>query len=164
MKKYSKNETGVVLLISLLLLLVVALTSLGAMNTSNIESQMARNTQLQTQALAEAEIMLDTAENAVETLVNGLIPLDFSINDQYYLSNSIDPSQTDWSSFTHYGSGANKYVVEYAGNRTIPGESSEAGAITAGARVHLFQVSAQAATAKGSKRNIQSVYVTLSGP
>ena len=168
MSSYGKGkEAGVVLVISMLFLLVITLIGLGAMGTTRLEVLMANNSQFQMEALADAEVALKTGEEAIDTVVSDGTPLDFAPTDRYHLisDTGIDPSLLDWSSFGHATStNGSKHIIEYGGHRPLPGESGEVGTATAGGKVYLFLVSAQAATARGAVRNVQSVYFTAQEP
>jgi len=156
-------QRGAVLITSLIILLVLILISISGMNLSFLENMMATNTQFQVSALADAEVALRTAEQDVESLVSDGTALDLSADDHYHQNGTIDPSQSTWS-FNHATSNGSNYVIEYVGQRVIPGNSTEIGAGAAGSFVYLFLVDAQSTSGKGATRNVQTAYITATAP
>jgi type II secretory pathway pseudopilin PulG len=160
------RQSGFVLVTTLLFLPVFTLLILSGMATSRLESQMTNNQQFQMVALADAEMALREGEKDVDEIVGDDSPQSFtSDDDHYYLaSNQIDPSGLDWPFTAKTLANGEKYVVEYLGGRTRLGESAAVGGGIHLSKAYLFRISAQAAMAKGSKRNVQSIYVTISAP
>lgn len=65
-----RNQRGVVLFISLVLLLVLTIIGVSAVQTTSLEERMARNTNDSVLAFEAAEVALRTAESFLRTNVN----------------------------------------------------------------------------------------------
>jgi len=65
-----KNQRGVALFISLVLLLVLTIIGVSAVQTTSLEERMARNTNDSVLAFESAEVALRTAESFLRTNVN----------------------------------------------------------------------------------------------
>ena len=163
----SLGERGAALIISLIFLLAMTLMGIASMDSTRIETLMGQNTQFAVNAMANAEQVLKSGENDLDTIVNDDATLSFELeNDHYYypiLTDDPDPSLNNWS-FSHASTTGGSYIVEYWGSRPLSGESTQMGGSIAGSSIHLFQISAQSETGKGAKRTVQSIYVTNSAP
>lgn len=168
------EQKGAVLVVSLMILVILTLVGVTAMATSSLEAVMAGNTQLQTRALANAENTLLTAEAAVDNITTTAGAFDWSQTDGYYLfdttnpANNINPLLETWAFTSQAGPTSDeRYVVEYVGNREIPGESIvvNSGTQTAGSYVYVFRITARSAEANsGALRLVQGIYVSNEAP
>ncbi|MGB5442300.1 MAG: PilX N-terminal domain-containing pilus assembly protein [Gammaproteobacteria bacterium] len=159
-----RNQSGSALMVSLVFLVIMTIIGIASMNTAVMENVMASNSQFQASSLANAEFIIGSGEDDIETIVADAQALAFETSDDhYYLADDVDPAVNDWT-FKHATTTLGSYVVEYAGKHPIPGESAEMGAGTAGSFVYLFLVSAQSEANKGARRNVQTVYVTQNAP
>ena len=158
------RQKGAALVVSLVFLVIMTLIGVVSMNTSFMEYIMATNSQHTVSALANAELVIGSAEDDIEKIVTDALALEFEASDDhYYLADDVEPAKNDWT-FKHASTTNGNYIIEYAGKHPIPGESSEMGAATSGSFVHLFLVSTKNEHTKGAKRNVQTVYVTNSAP
>ncbi len=169
-----KKQSGVILVLALVILLVLTMLIVSSMNTTNTQVLMTGNTQFQTQALNDAETTLRFAENSIalfssnaaakpatgyENLTTGTLPADFSIFDW------TDTAKT--ASYTNSNtSRTSLYVIEYTGLIPLTGASL---AVTQnnnviGDEAYLFRVTARGKAARGAARVVQSVYITSAPP
>jgi len=159
-----RNQRGAALMVSLVFLVIMTIIGIASMNTAVMENLMAANSQFQVSALSNAEFIIGSAEDDIETIVSDASALAFETSDDhYYLADDVEPAVNDWT-FQHASTTLGSYIIEYAGKHPIPGESAEMGAGTAGSFVYLFLVSAQNVASKGARRNVQTVYVTENAP
>ena len=158
------RQRGVVLALGMFFLLIVTIIGLVAMRTATLENMMAANNQFGVAALSDAEIVLDAAEAAIEIEVSDGTTLDLSdSSDAYYEIDQIDPRSRIWT-FVYGSASTGQYVIEYAGQREIPGETAAFGEGAAGSFVFVFLTDVRSQSAKGTLRTLQSVYVTADAP
>jgi type IV pilus assembly protein PilX len=159
-----RRQRGAALVVALVLLLVMTLLGITAMNSSILQGFMSSSYRQQTETLATAENVLRAGEIDVEDLVA------FGVGagrDAYYINLVTNPgAQFDP---TEYAAAwpANQFVIEYLGQRLIPGESVVIGGGLEDSLVHVFRVSArevQSADEREALRIVQSLYLTLDGP
>lgn len=84
MRYAQKKQSGMVLVISLLILLVLTILGLGSMGTTTLEEHMATNTQSQTTAFqaAETAIVVSAANSAARIeAMNGDVTLAYALVD-----------------------------------------------------------------------------------
>jgi type IV pilus assembly protein PilX len=70
----TRNQRGVALFISLVLLLVLTIIGVSAVQTTSLEERMARNTHDSILAFQSAEVALRTAENFLQNNINSTAP------------------------------------------------------------------------------------------
>jgi len=165
----SKKQSGVIMILALVMLLVLTLLAITSMNSTNFQVLLTGNTQHQTSALNQAEMALRNAEELIDiiTTTAGSKP---TIG---YYDLTVDlVSEQDFSSFTWDSSTAisydtkSHYVIEYSGRVSLSGGSV---AVTqnntvAGDELHLYRITARSVSARGAVRFVQSVYVTSTPP
>ena len=76
MKQSMKNQRGVALFVSLVLLLVLTIIGVSAVQTTSLEERMARNTHDSILAFQAAEVALREAEGFLQNNVNSTAPFD----------------------------------------------------------------------------------------
>lgn len=172
------HETGAALVVSLVLLLVLTLLGVSSMNSSIMQELMSTAYRHQTETLSEAELLLSEAEDEIIGIVTrgagsgtydatgyfSIVAGDFPVGSS---NNGRSLPISSWSDFpgeTFGGSGSDEYVIEYIGRREIPGESVTIGEEVAGSAVSVFRITARSAGVRGSRRMVQSVFVTLQDP
>ncbi|MFU8819994.1 MAG: PilX N-terminal domain-containing pilus assembly protein [Gammaproteobacteria bacterium] len=160
----SRNQRGAALVVALILLLVMTLLGVTAMNSSILQGFMSSSYRQQTEALATAENILRAGELDVEDLVAFGVGAD---RDAYYINLVTNPG--DQFDPTAYAANwpANQFVIEYLGQRIIPGESIVIGGGLEDSLVHVFRVSArevQSVDEREALRIVQSLYLTLDSP
>lgn len=159
-----RRQRGAALVVALILLLVMTLLGITAMNSSILQGFMSSSYRQQTETLATAENILRAGELDIEDLVaNGV----GAGRDAYYINLVTNPG--DQFDATAYAAAwpANQFVIEYLGQRIIPGESIVIGGGLEDSLVHVFRVSArevQSADEREALRIVQSLYLTLDGP
>ncbi len=176
-----RGQRGAVLAVALIFLVILTIIGVTTMNTSVLDTMMASNTQFQTRALGDAEVVLVEGEDDVVDITSDATPLDFNNpGDHYYdatatSTETIDPSDWDWSGYDTEtaADGESLYVIQYGGLEPIPGNTGGyggsvayggAGGGTAGSFVYVFQVTTRAENSRGAQRIVQSVYVTNEAP
>ena len=169
------SQRGVSLVVALVMLLVLTLIGVSSMNTAIVELKMAGSTQQQGVALNRADEMLRVGEDDVLAIVTDPSTFDFTTaGDGYYVvTDDINLHNIDWA-----GSGLNTiqgdntndvYVVQYMGEKAIPGESERQGGNTGkgeveGGTVHSFVITSRSEAGKSALRLVQSIYVTTAPP
>lgn len=142
----------------------MTLLGVTAMNSSILQGFMSSSYRQQTEALATAENILRAGELDVEDLVAFGVGAD---RDAYYINLVTNPG--DQFDPTAYAANwpANQFVIEYLGQRIIPGESIVIGGGLEDSLVHVFRVSArevQSVDEREALRIVQSLYLTLDSP
>lgn len=165
-------QSGVSILIALVMLLVLTLIGVSSMNTAIVELKMAGSMQQQGIALNRADELLRVGELDIDAIIADPTAYDFAAaGDGYYISaDAIDIHNIDWAAqglnATQGATANDVYVIEYLGAKQIPGESVKVasdGRIVGGA-VHTFRVTTRSATGKNAIRLVQSIYVSTSPP
>jgi type IV pilus assembly protein PilX len=165
-------QTGVSVVVVLVMLLVLTLVGLSSMNTAIVELKMAGSMQQQGIALNRAEELLSVGEQDIDGIITTASAYDFAApGDGYYVTaDAIDVYDIDWpTQGLTATAGANtgeSYVVVYQGAKTIPGESVKVatdGRIIGGA-VHTFRITTRSATGRNALRLVQSIYVSNDPP
>jgi len=168
----SSSQSGISILIALVMLLVLTLIGVSSMNTAIVELKMAGSMQQQGIALNRAEELLRVGEQGVEAIIADPAAFDFAApGDGFYVNaDAIDVHKIDWAAqglSTIQGANTNDvYVTEYLGAKPIPGESVKVaadGRIIGGA-VHTFRITTRSATGKSAVRLVQSIYVSDDPP
>lgn len=159
----SVHQHGVVLFTALIFLLVMTLLGTFSMDRSRLESRMAGNARLQAAALGNAELALAAGERQIRNLLGRLPFPDWNNpGDAWYdrtdaSTRRIDVHAPDWDFSYHVVDTTSRYVIEYAGAEPVPGNDTSTGCC-----VRVFLVTAQADAGHGTRRTVQSVYVTTS--
>ena len=166
------SQSGVSILVALVMLLVLTLIGVSSMNSALVELKMAGSMQQQGIALNRADELLRVGEVNIDGILNDPAAFDFAADgDGYYVNaDNINVNNIDWAGqglATIQGATANDiYVTEYLGAKPIPGESvkvSTDGRIIGGA-VHTFRITTRSATRKNAVRLVQSIYVSTAPP
>ena len=167
-----QSQSGVSILVALVMLLVLTLIGVSSMNSALVELKMAGSMQQQGIALNRADELLRVGELNIDGILNDPAAFDFAAdNDGYYTNaDNINVNNVDWAGqglSTIQGDTANDiYVTEYLGAKPIPGESvkvSTDGRIIGGA-VHTFRITTRSTTGKNAVRLVQSIYVSTAPP
>lgn len=138
------NQSGVVLAIVMIFLLVLTLVSVTTLNSSSTQTSVAGNTQLKQIAFQNAESSARAAELAWDTALNSCRSLaDCTIYSTPPIIDKIE--DIDWDAITVNGGTAHgKYAVEYLGWRPQAGEDDQ--------RIILYRI-----TARGQDANARAV-------
>ena len=163
------QQRGVILIVSLVLLVMISLLALNSMQTTTMELKMTTANQQQSVALSLAEKTLDEAEQKIDEIVTTAGRFDFAQQgDGFYIGGTVNSESLDWDQLsTQPGTEANSaYIAQYVGTKTLPGESTkvQSGGLIYGSEAHVFQLTAKADAGKGSRRHIQSIYITQDAP
>jgi type IV pilus assembly protein PilX len=168
----SHSQSGVSILVAMVMLLVLTLIGVSSMNSALVELKMAGSMQQQGIALNRADELLRVGELNIDGILNDPAAFDFAADgDGYYVnSDNIDVNDIDWAAqglATIEGATANDiYITEYLGAKPIPGESVKVGTdgrIIGGA-VHTFRITTRSTTGKNAVRLVQSIYVSTAPP
>jgi type IV pilus assembly protein PilX len=167
-----KYQSGVILIMSLIILLVLTMLIVSSMNATNTQVLMTGNTQYHTQALNDAETALRFAETRVDNF--SVVANAFPATGYYDLKANNIPAinfkNFNWSpasAANHTVASRNSlFVIEYTGHVPLRGASI---AVTQNNNVpgddaHLYRITARSTTARGAARLVQSVYVTTAEP
>jgi len=173
------QQTGVVLAICLILLLVMTVIGVSAMNGARLEISMASLMQKEEVALRRAERTLMEAEEDIEKEVAEAGLFEFSTpGDAYYVTGTgtdFNARILDWTSIAHekgevYTADGrdndDAYVIEYLGWTAIAGgaQGMANDPTVAGDRVHAYRITARSASGAKSVRIIESTYTTFGAP
>lgn len=152
---------GSVLVFGLIMLLVISLITLATVSVPSVELKMARNTSLQTQALANAETHLARGEERVQTEFGGIPRFDFDETRQDCLEPSgAEDLQSSWcdspsAEVAPVGSAPSGYRIEFLGPAAL-----EFGAGNQLTDRYYFNVHGAGREDTGQRR-VQSVYMTI---
>ncbi len=167
-----KYQSGVILILSLIILLVLTMLIVGSMNSTNTQVLMTGNTQYHTQALNDAETALRFAETTVDDFGKNVNAKPATGYYDLKTNNiaAIDFTTFNWSPVTaaiHTGASRNSlYVIEYTGRVALKGASISVtqNNNVPGDNAHLYRITARSTAARGAIRLVQSVYVTAVAP
>ena len=170
-------QAGAIMVLCLVVLFSMTLIGVSSMDSAVLELKMSNTMQQQVVALNRAEATLQSAEAAIEAIVNDATVYDFeSQQDGFYPRDSgVAVEQSDWSGVVAEVGPENTdnniddddmYVVEYLGDKPIPGETVvvDTNGRIAGGVVHTFRNTTRSASGRSVVRIVQSVYVTLNSP
>jgi len=180
-KNYSNNvslkkQSGVILILSLVILLVLTMLIVTSMNATNTQVLLTGNTQYHTQALNDAETVLRIAESEIDKFATDI---NSQPNTGYYnvkANNNIaiDFANFQWSPQTAatqlVGTRPSLFVIEYIGiqagkGQTIgEGQNADDATNVEGEEKHLYRITARSTSARGALRLVQSVYYTIAQP
>lgn len=172
-------QAGAIMVLCLVILFSMTLIGVSSMDSTVLELKMSNTMQQQVVALNRAEATLQSAEDVIEAITNDGVVFDFESDvDGFYPRDSgidADVERSDWSGVVAEDGPETSdnniddddmYVVEYLGEKPIPGETITVdtnGAITGGV-VHTFRNTTRSASGRSVVRVVQSVYVTLNSP
>ena len=172
-----RRQQGAIMVLCLVILFSMTLIGVSSMDSAVLELKMSNTMQNQVVALNRAEATLQAAETAIDTMVTTAGVYDFeSQNDGFYpLDANVAVEQADWSNIsTEDGpistnnnvDDDDQYVVEFLGDKPIPGESVivDTNGKIAGGVVYTFRNTTRSASGRSVVRIVQSVYVTLDSP
>jgi hypothetical protein len=172
-----REQRGAIMVLCLVILFAMTLIGVSSMDSAVRELKMSNTMQQQVVALNRAEATLQSAEDAIDTIVSDGAVYNFETTDDgfYPRDSGVVVEQVDWSSVTAEAGPVNtdnsiddddRYVVEYLGEKAIPGETVAVdtdGGI-AGGSVHTFRNTTRSAYGRSVVRIVQSIYVTLDSP
>jgi Tfp pilus assembly protein PilX len=155
----------------------MTLIGISSMDSAVLELKMSNTMQQQVVALNRAEATLQSAEDAIDAIVNDGAVYNFeSGEDGFYPRESdVVVEQADWSAVVAEDGPEtsdnnidddDRYVVQYLGAKPIPGETVtvDTNGRIAGGVVHTFRNTTRSASGRSVVRIVQSVYVTLNSP
>ena len=168
------RERGASLLVVIVMLAAMGLATLTTFQLSRNQYRLVGNIQHLEQAFGQAEGVIATGENWLETGKNhrasGLSDRDATQPELYptgYLgTNGIDPKTLAWSNANSQSSGDGRYLIErVAEGLAAQGESMGRGEPSGGGKqacraVDLFRVMSRADGWRGASRTIESTYAT----
>jgi hypothetical protein len=158
----SRRQSGAVLIISIVMLIVVALLALSGARTSVVELRTSGNMLSRNVAFSIAEVGLSVGEQRIETDFPSAPTTDFSIvtTDGLYYDGDITDIRSIWSGLNGYESGVDgvTFVIEYLGPFAAPGSSLSVGAGVATNVRYLYRVSSHGSGFRGSTHLLQSIY------
>jgi hypothetical protein len=170
-------QRGAIMMLCLIILFSMTLIGISSMDSAVLELKMSNTMQQQVVALNRAEATLQLAEDAIDAIVGDGSVYDFEATDDgFYSRNSgVSVAQADWSALSAEDGPISTdnniddddlYVVEYLGEKPIPGESVavDTGDSIVGGTVHTFRNTTRSASGRSVVRIVQSVYVTLNSP
>lgn len=161
-----KKQTGMAMIMSLVILLVLTLLGVTAMNSSNLQLLMTGNSQYQTVALNNAESVIRDAEATVDSIVTGGPVPSTGYYDISGSNPEVDLGSFSWSDSETVIDGNSKYIIEYAGDTVLDSSSlawRQNNGIT-GDTVSVFRITARSPATRGAMRYVQSIYVTIDSP
>lgn len=140
-----EQQHGAVLALTLIILLVLTIVGVTTMNSSSIQTFLAKNIQFKQISFQNAESTLTTGEatwnTKIETCLADVSKCTTDLTpDRISHVDDIDWSSVNSEGTTPYG----QYVVEYLGWRPVVGENDK--------RANLYRI-----TARGLGPNSQSV-------
>jgi len=162
---FTNRQSGVVLVISLIMLTVLTLIGLSSARISGLEMLMGVNTQDSVVSLMLAEDSVFSGEQRVLNVFSGPPTFDLSTNedDGLYLDENFALDTVDWSALIFEnelrdGEPSRDYIVEYIGPRTIPGRGLGVGAGAVDDKRFLYRISGHGGSNRGSARVVQTIY------
>ena len=159
-----KYQSGVALFMALIILLIMTILGVLGMNISHLENLMAGNDQFQVQALNDSELALrDIEEITLGITEDGLVNIpNFDLDDEYYRLGEVDTAVLDWSAINHATtSSGTLYIIEYDDPEW---KGNSAKWLGTGLKAHLFTITSQTTSGKGTRRTVQAVYGTDEAP
>ena len=84
------RQTGAVLVVSLLILLVMTVLGVAAMGTTTLQERMANNNRQQQVAFQAAEAALRAAETYLGNTITSVTALNTNFNSQYFIATKAD--------------------------------------------------------------------------
>jgi type IV pilus assembly protein PilX len=162
-----RQQRGIVLVVSLIVLLALSVVAVTAARGSRIELISAGAVQSSTGAFLSAEAALVVAEDDIATNhAQGGPSFNFDEDgDGYYTEGGVDPDTMDWSDFDYVsvddedGDEIGRYVIEYLG--TIASEGGSLGVGTATTERYIYRVTALGIGERNAMRLVSTIYATL---
>ena len=167
-----KKQSGVILVLALVILLVLTLLIVSSMNITNNQVLMTGNTQYQTQALSDAESTLRVAEQSIDqfSVSSTARPNPGFIDVKSNPLAALDFSSFNWSpstAATHsIGSRNSLYVIEFIDEAAVSdGTSIEFNPNSLEGDVeYVYRITARSTSARGARGIVQSIYITSDKP
>lgn len=165
---HRNRQSGAVLFVSLIVLLVLSVITVTAARSSGLELLIANNTQFSTDAFLRAEAGVVAAENYIETAhpIGGpAFDFDADNTDGLYTSGVIDATGADWNAFAFErvvdadGNETARYVIEYMGTIASAGGSLSIGGGTSTVR-YVYRITALGLAERGTARLVSTIYAT----
>ena len=176
---FAKAQSGAVLAVSLLILVVLTIIGVASVNGSIMELFMASNTQSQIKALKNAENSLAEAQTEVIgkgeilTIVGGRLDCDTAPDGTYSTANAqcdstgefIDPAALNWdtdandSIADNSGNTDNRYIIESLGLAGFTEECSiDPESIDCTTKFWIYRITTRSTDARGTVRMVQSIW------
>jgi type IV pilus assembly protein PilX len=158
-------QSGVVLVISLIMLLILTMIGLSSARISGLEILMGVNTQDSVASLMFAEDSALAGELRILADFNGPPAVDLSTDadDGFYLDDNLVIDTVDWTLLntelsTRDYEPDREYIVEYIGPRIVAGRDLALGTGSVGDTRYLYRISGHGEADRGSARVVQTVY------
>jgi hypothetical protein len=164
-KNFTNKQSGVALVISLIMLTVLTLIGLSSARISGLEILMGVNTQDSVTSLMIAEDSVLAGEQRIVALFAGPPTFDLSADpdDGLYLDANLDVNMVDWAPLmtemeVRPGEPPREFIVEYIGPRLIPGRGLGVGTGSVDDKRFMYRVSGHGGANRGSARVVQTIY------
>lgn len=187
MRRAPNRQRGSTLVISLMVLILLMLVTVGSMLSSDTQFRLAGNLQFQNEALTQVENTLASAEAELaapaappagwdisrDELRFGVDNSGNALSTKYYARRAVSTAPTAPDSLTDYWTNSNsievatgqRYRAEWLGrNKTLTGEDTSIGSRTIGPclKVNTYRVSSRVEGNRGASKTAESIYSVLS--
>jgi len=164
-QNFNHSQSGVVLVISLIMLMVLTMIGLSSTRISGLEVLMGVNTQDSVVSLMIAEDSAFAGEQRILANFGGPPTFDLSVDqeDGLYLDENLVIDTVDWATLIHEeelrdGEPSREFIVEYIGPRTVPGRGLGVGLGAVDDKRFIYRVSGHGGSNRGSARVVQTIY------
>ena len=189
--RFAQRQKGATLVIAVLILVLIMMTGITAVSTSNTQFRLAGNLQFEDSAMSHAETAITTAENWLSTGTNyahaGFSAYDAATSPHLLpigrLAGLASPRNSAltmaWrdsadadggnpaNSISVGGNPAQRYYIELMStNNRLQGSSQVVGGRTSAGcnQVNTYLITARGVSARGATKFVQSYYSVLSCP
>ncbi len=160
--KIKNKETGVVLFLSLVFMVLIAMLGMFTVRSATSEIKIATNVQARASAFSDAELGIKSGEKVIANTLVGAPAFDWSTNvtDGFYYDGDVQNLRAIWNGNPGYETGddASQFIVEYLGPFTTEGSSIAIGAGTLSNQRYVYRVTGRGQSARGGYRLSQSIY------
>jgi type IV pilus assembly protein PilX len=164
-QKFNHRQSGVVLVISLIMLMVLTMIGLSSARISGLEVLMGINTQDSVVSLMIAEDSAFAGEQRILANFGGPPTFDLTQDqeDGLYLDQNIVINSVDWAVLiaeeeARGDEPPREYIIEYIGPRIVPGRSLGVGTGSVDDKRFMYRVSGRGVSNRGSARVVQTIY------
>jgi type IV pilus assembly protein PilX len=164
-QKFNHRQSGVVLVISLIMLMVLTMIGLSSTRISGLEVLMGVNTQDTVVSLMIAEDSAFAGEQRILANFGGPPTFDLTADqeDGLYLDANLVINTVDWEVLIAEEEARDdepprEYIIEYIGPRIVPGRSLGVGTGTVDDKRFMYRVSGRGESNRGSARVVQTIY------
>ena len=164
-RNFTNKQSGVALVVSLIMLTVLTLIGLSSARISGLEVLMGVNTQDSVTSLMIAEDSVLSGEQRIVGLFGGPPTFDLSADpdDGLYLDANLDVDTVDWTPLASEmearpGEAPREFIIEYIGPRTMPGSGLGVGTGSLDNKRFMYRVSGLGGSNRGSARVVQTIY------